>query len=53
VSVPQVYEARLNMGEMLAGKIKRLYPNHDIDVVIPVPDTSRTAALQCAYFLDR
>eukprot|EP00934_Nitzschia_sp_Nitz4_P002479 Nitzschia sp. Nitz4//scaffold170_size48074//34977//36881//NITZ4_007110-RA/size48074-augustus-gene-0.35-mRNA-1//-1//CDS//3329538655//2469//frame0 len=48
-----VYETRLKMGEMLAGKIKRLYPDHGIDVVIPIPDTSRTSALQAAYFLDR
>jgi amidophosphoribosyltransferase len=48
-----VYESRLKMGEMLAGKIKRLYPDHGIDVVIPIPDTSRTSALQAAYCLDR
>jgi amidophosphoribosyltransferase len=48
-----VYESRLNMGEKLAAKIKRRYPNHDIDVVIPIPDTSRTSALQAAYGLDR
>lgn len=49
----QVYESRLNMGEMLARKILRLYPDHDIDVVIPVPDTSRTSGLSCAYTLGR
>ncbi len=43
-----VYKARLRMGEKLADKIIRVYPDHDIDVVIPVPDTSRTAALQLA-----
>jgi amidophosphoribosyltransferase len=49
-----VYEARLNMGEKLAEKILRLYgDNHNIDLVIPVPDTSRTSALQAAYRLDR
>jgi len=48
-----VYETRLRMGEKLAEKIKRVNPNHDIDVVIPIPDTSRTSALQVAYFLDR
>ena len=48
-----VYESRLQMGERLAGKIKRLYPDHGIDVVIPIPDTSRTSALQAAYYLDR
>jgi amidophosphoribosyltransferase len=39
-----VYKARLRMGEKLGEKIKRLMPNHDIDAVIPIPDTSRTAA---------
>ena len=46
-----VYKARLRMGEQLAGKIVREFPDHDIDVVIPIPDTSRTAALQVAYHL--
>ncbi len=46
-----VYKARLRMGEQLAGKIVRDFPEHDIDVVIPIPDTSRTAALQVAYHL--
>ncbi len=46
-----VYKARLCMGKMLAKKIQRLYPKHDIDVVIPIPDTSRTAAVQLAYHL--
>jgi amidophosphoribosyltransferase len=32
------------MGEKLAEKILRLMPDHDIDAVIPIPDTSRTAA---------
>ncbi|MBS3954156.1 MAG: amidophosphoribosyltransferase [Methylomicrobium sp.] len=44
----QVYKARLRMGEKLADKIIREWPDHDIDVVIPIPDTSRTAALQLA-----
>mmetsp|Transcript_5948 Transcript_5948/g.8751 ORF Transcript_5948/g.8751 Transcript_5948/m.8751 type:complete len:390 (-) Transcript_5948:137-1306(-) len=48
-----VYESRLKMGEFLAQKIMRLYPDHDIDVVIPIPDTSRTSALQAAYILGR
>lgn len=48
-----VYESRLKMGELLAEKIKRVYPDHGIDVVIPIPDTSRTSALQAAYTLDR
>lgn len=47
-----VYKARLRMGEALAAKILRDWPDHDIDVVIPVPDTSRTAALPLAYELD-
>ncbi|MBT8107279.1 MAG: amidophosphoribosyltransferase [Gammaproteobacteria bacterium] len=46
-----VYKARLRMGEELAGKIVRDFPDHDIDVVIPIPDTSRTASLQVAYHL--
>ncbi len=47
-----VYRTRLRMGEKLAHKIQREWPGHDIDVVIPIPDTSRTAALQMAYELD-
>jgi amidophosphoribosyltransferase len=47
-----VHKTRLRMGEKLASKIKRVWANHDIDVVIPIPDTSRTAALQMAYALD-
>ena len=46
-----VHKARLRMGEKLAEKIIRDWPEHDIDVVIPIPDTSRTAALQMAYLL--
>ncbi len=46
-----VYKSRLRMGERLAKKIKRARPDHDIDVVIPIPDTSRTAALQMSYEL--
>jgi amidophosphoribosyltransferase len=40
------------MGETLAAKILRLKPDHDIDVVIPIPDTSRTAAMQVAHGLN-
>ena len=47
-----VYKARINMGEMLAAKISRDWQEHDIDVVIPIPDTSRTAALQIAQTLN-
>ncbi len=46
-----VYKARLRMGEWLARKIQRDFPAHDIDVVIPIPDTSRTAALALANAL--
>lgn len=46
-----VYKARLRMGEKLAAKIQREAPQHDIDVVIPIPDTSRTSALQLANCL--
>ena len=46
-----VYKARLRMGETLAEKILRERPDHDIDVVIPIPDTSRTAAMQVAHGL--
>jgi amidophosphoribosyltransferase len=46
-----VYKARLRMGETLAAKIRRIRPDHDIDVVIPIPDTSRTAAMQVAHGL--
>jgi amidophosphoribosyltransferase len=43
-----VHKARMRMGEALAEKIQRLRPDHDIDVVIPIPDTSRTSAMQLA-----
>ncbi|MDR2195346.1 MAG: amidophosphoribosyltransferase [Gallionellaceae bacterium] len=43
-----VYEARLHMGEYLADKIKREWGELDIDVVIPIPDSSRPSALQLA-----
>ncbi|MFZ1623315.1 MAG: amidophosphoribosyltransferase [Gammaproteobacteria bacterium] len=46
-----VYKARLRMGERLADKILRERPNHDIDVVIPIPDSSRTSALEVAHRL--
>ena len=46
-----VYKARLRMGQRLAEKVSRLRPDHDIDVVIPIPDTSRTSALELANHL--
>ena len=47
-----VYKARLKMGEKLAQKILREWgEEHDIDVVIPIPDTSRTSALELANTL--
>ena len=46
-----VYRARMRMGEKLASKVLREYPDHDIDVIIPIPDTSRTSALQMAQKL--
>ncbi|MFT5351183.1 MAG: amidophosphoribosyltransferase, partial [Gammaproteobacteria bacterium] len=46
-----VYKARLRQGEKLAEKIKRERPDHDIDVVIPIPDSSRVAGQALAYNL--
>jgi amidophosphoribosyltransferase len=43
-----VYETRLNMGESLADKVARTWPQAGIDVVIPIPDSSRPSALQLA-----
>ncbi len=47
-----VYKARLRMGQTLVQKILRERPDHDIDVVIPIPDTSRSTALEVAYHLN-
>ncbi len=44
-----VHKTRLRMGEKLAAKINKDWANVEVDVVIPIPDTSRTAALQMAY----
>ena len=41
-----VYKARMNMGTALADNIKKALPNNDIDVVVPIPDTSRISALE-------
>ncbi|WP_024303158.1 amidophosphoribosyltransferase [Pseudogulbenkiania sp. MAI-1] len=46
-----VYQARTVMGETLADKIRRVLPEMDIDVVMPIPDTSRPSALQLANHL--
>ncbi|SDW99467.1 amidophosphoribosyltransferase [Nitrosomonas oligotropha] len=46
-----VYETRLNMGEHLAEKIRSTMHHLDIDVVIPIPDSSRPSALQLANSL--
>jgi amidophosphoribosyltransferase len=46
-----VYKSRMRMGRKLADKIMRERPQHDIDVVIPIPDTSRTSALELANCL--
>ena len=43
-----VYQARIHMGEKLAAKIQREWPDVAIDVIIPIPSTSRTAALEMA-----
>ncbi len=47
-----VYKSRLRMGKTLVQKILREKPDHDIDVVIPIPDTSRSTALEVAYHLN-
>jgi amidophosphoribosyltransferase len=47
-----VYQTRLHMGESLAEKIHKQWAHHDIDVVIPIPDTSRPSALQLANALN-
>ncbi|MDH5832616.1 amidophosphoribosyltransferase [Luteimonas kalidii] len=46
-----VHKARMRMGVTLGEKILRLRPDHDIDTVIPIPDTSRDAALEIANVL--
>lgn len=46
-----VYKSRLRMGEKLGRKIQREWADLDIDVVIPVPDTSRTTAMPLAHVL--
>ena len=46
-----VHKSRLRMGDFLGDKILRDYKNIKVDVVIPVPDTSRTSAMQVAHKL--
>ena len=46
-----VQKARMRMGQRLAKKIIQEWSEHDIDVVMPIPDTSRTAAIEIAYLL--
>jgi amidophosphoribosyltransferase len=43
-----VYQARLNMGETLAQRVINTMPPSDIDVVIPIPESSRPSAMQLA-----
>jgi len=46
-----VHKARMRMGHNLAEKVLKDWPDHDIDVIIPIPDTSRTSALEMAITL--
>lgn len=46
-----VYKSRLRMGGYLAQKIMRETPDHDIDVVIPIPESSRPCAMELAHDL--
>jgi len=46
-----VYEARMKMGEHLAEKIRHTWPHLQVDAVIPIPDSSRPAALELALRL--
>jgi amidophosphoribosyltransferase len=46
-----VYASRLKMGEYLADKIRREFAHGEIDVVMPIPDSSRPAAIQLALKL--
>jgi len=47
-----VYESRVKMGEFLADKLRRSLPHAEIDVVIPIPDSSRPAAMEMAHRLN-
>ncbi len=46
-----VYQARLNLGETLAKRVISTVPPSDIDVVIPIPESSRPSAAQLAHLL--
>jgi amidophosphoribosyltransferase len=46
-----VYKTRMRQGERLARKILRERPDHEIDVIIPIPDTSRVAGQSLAHEL--
>ncbi len=47
-----VYQCRINMGVKLAEKIRRNWADKQLDVIIPIPSTSRTAALEIATRLN-
>ncbi|WP_296490322.1 amidophosphoribosyltransferase [Rhodoferax sp.] len=46
-----VYQARLNLGETLAKRVISTVPPNEIDVVIPIPESSRPSAAQLAQLL--
>ncbi|HEY1104263.1 MAG TPA: amidophosphoribosyltransferase, partial [Burkholderiaceae bacterium] len=46
-----VYQARLNLGESLAKRVVSTVPPNEIDVVIPIPESSRPSATQLAHLL--
>lgn len=46
-----VYKTRMRQGEALAKKVLRERPDIEIDVIIPIPDTSRIAAQSMAYVM--
>ncbi|MFM8664952.1 MAG: amidophosphoribosyltransferase, partial [Betaproteobacteria bacterium] len=48
-----VYQARVNMGQSLAQRVISMMPPSDIDVVIPIPESSRPSAMQLAVELGR
>ena len=47
-----VYDARIKMGEFLARKLRSTMPHLEIDVVIPIPDSSRPSAMEMAHHLN-